>query len=88
MSHRAIRLKLDGKVVVDETTLKALLEHLPVYWWEADGQLRVIDSGGGAFIDSRTPQRFLEAMRQDFAASWHSPKSVTGRRGSTGGSSM
>ncbi|MFD9221729.1 PAS domain-containing protein [Streptomyces sp. NPDC060064] len=59
---------------MDETTLKALLEHLPVYWWEADGQLRVIDSGGGAFIDSRTPQRFLEAMRQDFAASWHSPE--------------
>ncbi|MFF3457612.1 PAS domain-containing protein [Streptomyces sp. NPDC002730] len=59
---------------MDETTLKALLEHLPVYWWEADGQLRVIDSGGGAFGDSRTPQRFLEAMRQDFAASWHSPE--------------
>ena len=27
--------------VVDETSLKSLLEHLPVSWWEADRELRV-----------------------------------------------
>ncbi|MET8679539.1 PAS domain-containing protein [Streptomyces sp. NPDC004647] len=59
---------------MDETGLKALLEHLPVSWWESDGQLRVIDNGGGAFGDARTAQRFFDAMRQEFAASWHSPE--------------
>ncbi|MCX4825773.1 PAS domain-containing protein [Streptomyces sp. NBC_01142] len=59
---------------MDETTLKALLERLPVYWWETDGQLRVVDSGGGAFGGLAAPQQFLETLRQEFAASWHSPE--------------
>ncbi|TJZ54221.1 PAS domain S-box protein [Streptomyces piniterrae] len=49
---------------MDETGLKSLLEGLPVSWWEADGELRVIDSGGGAFGDTRTAQRFLDTVRQ------------------------
>ncbi|MFC9235492.1 helix-turn-helix transcriptional regulator [Streptomyces decoyicus] len=50
---------------MDETSLKSLLEHLPVSWWEADRELRVIDSGGGAFDDSVTAQRFLDTVRQE-----------------------
>lgn len=74
VSHRANRLKLDGKVVVDETSLKALLTHLPVSWWETDGQLHVIDSGGGAFGDTRTAQRFLDTLRPDLAANTAGPR--------------
>ncbi|MFB6438670.1 PAS domain S-box protein [Streptomyces sp. NPDC056411] len=47
---------------MDETGLKSLLQHLPVSWWEADRELRVIDSGGGAFEDLRTAQRFLDTV--------------------------
>ncbi|MFG2396882.1 PAS domain-containing protein [Streptomyces lydicus] len=47
---------------MDETGLKSLLQHLPVSWWEADRELRVIDSGGGAFDDTRTAQRFLDTV--------------------------
>ncbi|MFI1629034.1 PAS domain-containing protein [Streptomyces noursei] len=50
---------------MDETGLKSLLEHLPVSWWEADRELRVIDSGGGAFGDTGTAQRFLDTLRQE-----------------------
>ncbi|WP_326616157.1 PAS domain-containing protein [Streptomyces decoyicus] len=50
---------------MDETSLKSLLEHLPVSWWEADRELRVIDSGGGAFDDMMTAQRFLDTVRQE-----------------------
>ncbi|MFF8784991.1 helix-turn-helix transcriptional regulator [Streptomyces sp. NPDC015125] len=49
---------------MDETSLKSLLEHLPVSWWEADRELRVIDSGGGAFDDTMTAQRFLDTVRR------------------------
>ncbi|ARF53550.1 helix-turn-helix transcriptional regulator [Streptomyces gilvosporeus] len=49
---------------MDETGLKSLLERLPVSWWEADGELRVIDSGGGAFGDRGTAQRFLDTLRR------------------------
>jgi PAS domain S-box-containing protein len=51
---------------VDEASFKALLEHLPVSWWEADGE-RVVDSGGGAFGDARTAQRFLDTLRRESA---------------------
>ncbi|MFF4954931.1 helix-turn-helix transcriptional regulator [Streptomyces chattanoogensis] len=47
---------------MDETGLKSLLEHLPVSWWEADRELRVTDSGGGAFDDTGTAQRFLDTV--------------------------
>ncbi|MFG2290191.1 helix-turn-helix transcriptional regulator [Streptomyces sp. NPDC048595] len=50
---------------MNETGLKSLLERLPVSWWEADGELRVIDSGGGAFDDRGTAQRFLDTVRQE-----------------------
>ncbi|MFG2137885.1 helix-turn-helix transcriptional regulator [Streptomyces sp. NPDC048650] len=50
---------------MDETGLKSLLQHLPVSWWEADRELRVIDSGGGAFDDTRTAQRFLDTVCRD-----------------------
>ncbi|UKY48079.1 helix-turn-helix transcriptional regulator [Streptomyces inhibens] len=52
---------------MDETGLKSLLEHLPVSWWEADRELRVIDSGGGAFGDTGTAQRFLDTVRQELS---------------------
>ncbi|WP_028799901.1 PAS domain S-box protein [Streptomyces sp. 142MFCol3.1] len=47
---------------MDEADFKSLLAPLPVSWWEADGGLRVVDSGGGAFDDERTAHRFLEAL--------------------------
>ncbi|MBM4791651.1 PAS domain-containing protein [Streptomyces sioyaensis] len=50
---------------MDETSLKSLLENLPVSWWEADRELRVIDSGGGAFDDTSTAQRFLDTVRKE-----------------------
>ncbi|MER0484861.1 PAS domain S-box protein [Streptomyces sp. Edi2] len=50
---------------MDETSLKSLLERLPVSWWEADRELRVIDSGGGAFDDTVTAQRFLDTVRRE-----------------------
>ncbi|MEU5471187.1 PAS domain-containing protein [Streptomyces lydicus] len=53
---------------MDETGLKSLLQHLPVSWWEADHELRVIDSGGGAFDDTRTAQRFLDTVCRELPA--------------------
>ncbi|UZJ32776.1 helix-turn-helix transcriptional regulator [Streptomyces endophytica] len=53
---------------MDETGLKSLLQHLPVSWWEADRELRVIDSGGGAFDDTRTAQRFLDTVTDQWQA--------------------
>ncbi|MFF9090606.1 PAS domain-containing protein [Streptomyces sp. NPDC014991] len=50
---------------MDEADFKTLLAPLPVSWWEADGGLGVVDSGGGAFDDERTARRFLEALRAD-----------------------
>lgn len=60
--------------VVDETSLKSLLEHLPVSWWEADRELRVIDSGGGAFDDTVTAQRFLDTVRKELAGPAETPE--------------
>ncbi|NKI40199.1 PAS domain S-box protein [Streptomyces sp. LD120] len=56
---------------MDESGLKALLEHLPVSWWEVDEQWRVLERGGGAFADLRTAQRFLDRLRQELPASGH-----------------
>ncbi|MFF4283711.1 PAS domain S-box protein [Streptomyces sp. NPDC001633] len=56
---------------MDETGLKSLLQHLPVSWWEADRELRVIDSGGGAFDDTRTAQRFLDTVTDQWQALDH-----------------
>ncbi|MFD7102084.1 PAS domain-containing protein [Streptomyces celluloflavus] len=59
---------------MDKTSLRSLLAQLPVLWWEADGQLRTVESGGGAFGDDiRTARRFLDTLRQDIAAPWRSP---------------
>ncbi|GES28138.1 PAS domain S-box protein [Streptomyces angustmyceticus] len=60
---------------MDETSLKSLLEHLPVSWWEADRELRVIDSGGGAFDDTGTAQRFLDAVRSELTEPAAAPES-------------
>ncbi|MFH9419159.1 PAS domain S-box protein [Streptomyces sp. NPDC017529] len=59
---------MDGKAVVDDSGLRALLEHLPVSWWEADEQGRVKERGGGAFADLPTAQRFLDHARQELSA--------------------
>ncbi len=52
---------------MDDHALKALLEHLPVSWWEVDGQWRVLERGGGAFADLGTAQRFLDRLRQELS---------------------
>ncbi|MFH8346415.1 PAS domain-containing protein [Streptomyces sp. NPDC018045] len=59
---------MDGKAVVDDPGLRALLDHLPVSWWEADEQWRVTERGGGAFPDLPTTQRFLDRVRQETSA--------------------
>ncbi|MDF3300261.1 PAS domain-containing protein [Streptomyces tropicalis] len=58
---------------MDEADFKSLLAHLPVSWWEADGGLRVVDSGGGAFTDEGTARRFLDTLRADFDTAPHPP---------------
>ncbi|MEU0008743.1 PAS domain-containing protein [Streptomyces sp. NPDC006314] len=50
---------------MNESDFKTLLASLPVSWWEADGGLRVVDSGGGAFDDESTARRFLETLCAD-----------------------
>ncbi|MFG2115636.1 PAS domain-containing protein [Streptomyces sp. NPDC048718] len=50
---------------MNESGVGALLEHLPVFWWEADEQSRVAEWGGGAFTDLSTAQRFLDRARQE-----------------------
>lgn len=52
---------------MDESSLKALLEHLPVSWWEADERWHLLESGGGAFADPATARRFLDRMRQEMS---------------------
>lgn len=50
---------------MDDSSLRALLEHLPVSWWEADEQWHLLEGGGGAFADLPTAQRFLDRLRQE-----------------------
>lgn len=57
---------------MDDSGIKALLEHLPVSWWEADEQWHLLEKGGGAFADQPTAQRFLDRMRQEMASPGHS----------------
>ncbi|GAA0495350.1 PAS domain S-box protein [Streptomyces olivaceiscleroticus] len=57
---------------MDDPGLRALLEHLPVSWWEADEQGHVVERGGGAFTDLPTTQRFLDRARQEMSAQRHS----------------
>ncbi|GAB7029228.1 PAS domain S-box protein [Streptomyces sp. NPDC021749] len=66
---------------MDETGLKSLLQHLPVSWWEADRELRVIDSGGGAFDDARTAQRFLDTVTDPSQATGHGRAADRARAG-------
>ncbi|WP_409061890.1 PAS domain-containing protein [Streptomyces sp. SYP-A7185] len=53
---------------MDDSSLKALLEHLPVFWWEVAEPWQVLERGGGAFADTRTAQRFLERMHQELSS--------------------
>ncbi|HWM38822.1 MAG TPA: PAS domain S-box protein [Streptomyces sp.] len=57
---------------MDDSGLKALLEHLPVSWWEADEQWHLLERGGGAFADLSTAQRFLDRMRREMSSPGHS----------------
>ncbi|QPP07646.1 PAS domain-containing protein [Streptomyces bathyalis] len=57
---------------MDDSGIRALLEHLPVSWWEADEQWHLLEKGGGAFADLPTAQRFLDRMRQEMASPGHS----------------
>ncbi|WP_406345629.1 PAS domain S-box protein [Streptomyces sp. NBC_00648] len=59
---------------MDDSSLKALLEHLPVFWWEVDEPWQVLERGGGAFADTGTAQRFLDRMRQELSAPGHPPE--------------
>jgi PAS domain S-box-containing protein len=65
---------MDGEIAVDDGSLKALLEHLPVLWWEADEPWRVVERGGGAFTDTATAQRFLDRVRQELSAQRRPPE--------------
>lgn len=78
MAPRASRTTKDGKAPVNDSGLKALLEHLRVSWWEVDEEWHVLERGGGAFADLHTAQRFLARMRQELSDPGHSP--ATGRR--------
>ncbi|MFD7923599.1 PAS domain-containing protein [Streptomyces sp. NPDC059740] len=51
-----------------DSGLSALLEQLPVSWWEADEQGRLVEGGGGAFTDLPTVQRFLDRTRREVSA--------------------
>ncbi|MEU6002808.1 PAS domain S-box protein [Streptomyces sp. NPDC047197] len=59
---------------MDDANLKALLENLPVFWWEVDQPWQVLERGGGAFADTGTAQRFLERMHQELSAPGHPPQ--------------
>ncbi|WP_120720217.1 PAS domain S-box protein [Streptomyces hundungensis] len=59
---------------MDDSSLKALLEHLPVFWWEVDEPWQVRERGGGAFADAGTAQRFLDRMRQELPAPGAPPR--------------
>lgn len=59
---------MDGKAVVDNSSLKALLERLSVFWWEVDEQWHLLERGGGAFADLLTAQRFLAHLRQEMSS--------------------
>lgn len=56
---------------MDDSGLRALLEHLPVSWWEADEQWHLLERGGGAFGDLATAQRFLDRLRQQMTSPGH-----------------
>ncbi|MEU2512500.1 PAS domain S-box protein [Streptomyces syringium] len=59
---------------MDDSGLKALLEHLPVFWWEADETWQVLEQGGGAFTDTGTARRFLDRLRRELPDPGHSPQ--------------
>ncbi|MCF3122092.1 PAS domain S-box protein [Streptomyces arenae] len=59
---------------MDDSSLKALLENLPVFWWEVDQPWQVREKGGGAFADTGTAQRFLDRIRQEVADPGHPPR--------------
>lgn len=59
---------------MDDSGLKALLEHLPVFWWEADETWQVLEQGGGAFTDTGTARRFLDRLRRELPAPGNSPQ--------------
>ncbi|MET7363766.1 PAS domain S-box protein [Streptomyces sp. NPDC005562] len=59
---------------MDDSSLKGLLEHLPVFWWEVDEPWQVLERGGGAFADTGTAQRFLDRMHEERASSGHPPQ--------------
>ncbi|GAA5705399.1 hypothetical protein SM007_36265 [Streptomyces avermitilis] len=59
---------------MDDSCLKVLLEHLPVFWWEVDEPWQVLERGGGAFADTATGQRFLDRLRQELSVPGHPPE--------------
>ncbi|MCX5387066.1 PAS domain S-box protein [Streptomyces sp. NBC_00083] len=59
---------------MNDSSFKALLEDLPVFWWEVDEPWQVRERGGGAFADTGTAQRFLDRMRQELAGPGHPPR--------------
>ncbi|MFJ2774327.1 PAS domain S-box protein [Streptomyces sp. NPDC087300] len=59
---------------MDDSSLKALLDDLPVFWWEVDQPWQVREKGGGAFADTGTAQRFLDRIRQEVADPGHPPR--------------
>ncbi|MGW7066956.1 PAS domain S-box protein [Streptomyces sp. NPDC054855] len=62
---------------MNDSNLKALLEHLPAFWWEVDQPWQVLERGGGAFADTGTAQRFLERMHEELSDPGHPPEEVS-----------
>lgn len=62
---------------MNDSNLKALLEHLPAFWWEVDQPWEVLERGGGAFADTGTAQRFLERMHEELSAPGHPPEEAS-----------
>ncbi|MFG2193790.1 PAS domain-containing protein [Streptomyces sp. NPDC048639] len=46
-------------------SLGTLLAQMPVAWWEAGPDMRLIDSGGGALQDADAARQFLESVRKE-----------------------
>ncbi|MFF6995396.1 PAS domain S-box protein [Streptomyces sp. NPDC008313] len=61
-----------------DPSLPALLEHLPVFWWEVDEPWQVLGRGGGDLTGTGAGQRLPEQTRQEPPAPGHRPPRIDG----------
>ncbi|BAU81310.1 response regulator receiver protein [Streptomyces laurentii] len=50
---------------MNDSGIRALMERLPLFWWETDERSHLADWGGGAFADPSAARRFLDHARQE-----------------------